>query len=215
MGESHYKLCMVSAAGGPSNVSPAPLECHSISLGSLGMKTLHSRIVYQNRWMTLREDAICRADGSEGIFGVVEKPDAAMIIPVENGRVHMVQQYKYAVGARFWEFPQGTWEQAKDYSVEDLARGELREETGLIARDLELLARIYIAYGFLTQPMHVFVATGLTQLDAQPEHEEQDIVRGLFTWSEFHNMVAGGLITDAQTLAAFSLLRLKRPDLAV
>ena len=81
------------------------------------MQKLRSRIVYQNRWMTVREDDIRRADGSDGIYGVVEKPDAAMVIPVENGRVHMVQQFKYAVGARFWEFPQGTWEQAQNYTV--------------------------------------------------------------------------------------------------
>ena len=74
---------------------------------------------------------------------------------------------------RFWEFPQGTWEQATNYTIEDLARGELREETGLVATELEFLARIYIAYGFLTQPMHVFVATGLTQLDAQPERKSR------------------------------------------
>ena len=178
------------------------------------MQTLRSRIVYQNRWMTVREDDIRRPDGSDGIFGVVEKPDAAMVIPVENGRVHMVQQFKYAVGARFWEFPQGTWEQESNYTIEELARGELREETGLVAAELEFLARIYIAYGFLTQPMHVFVATGLTQLDAQPEKEEQDIIRGSFTWSEFYQMVEDGRVADAHTLAAVSLLRLKRPDLA-
>ena len=178
------------------------------------METLRSRVVYRNRWMTVREDNIRRTDGSDGVFGVVEKPDAAMVIPVENGRVHMVQQFKYAVGSRFWEFPQGTWEQARNYTVENLARGELREETGLIADGLELLARIYIAYGFLTQPMHVFVATGLTQMDAQPEQEEQDIVRGCFTWGEFHKMVREGQITDAQTLAGYALLRLRHPELA-
>jgi 8-oxo-dGTP pyrophosphatase MutT (NUDIX family) len=178
------------------------------------MQTLGSRIVYRNRWMTVREDEIRRADGSKGIFGAVEKPDAAMVIPVDHGRVHMVQQFKYAVGGRFWEFPQGTWEQASNYTIEDLARGELREETGLVAKEMELLARIYIAYGFLTQPLYVFLATGLTQLDAQPEHEEQDIVRQSFTWSEFHQMVESGQVADAQTLAALSLLRLKRPELA-
>ena len=178
------------------------------------MKTLSSRVVYRNRWMTVREDAIRRGDGSEGIYGVVEKPEAAMIIPVEDGRVHLVQQYKYAVGGRYWEFPQGTWETAQNYSTETLARGELREETGLVAEELFFLGRIYVAYGFLTQPMHVFVATGLTQLDAQPEHEEQDIVHGCFTWAEFHGMVAHGQISDAQTLAAYSLLRMKHPELA-
>ncbi len=178
------------------------------------MQTLSSRIVYKNRWMTVREDAIRRTDGSHGIYGVVDKPDAAMVIPVENGRLHMVQQFKYAVGDRFWEFPQGTWEQASGYSIEDLARGELREETGLVATHLHFLGRTYIAYGFLSQPMHIFAATGLTQLDAQPEPEEQDIVRASFTWPEFHHMVAQGQITDAHTLAAVSLLRLKLPGLA-
>jgi 8-oxo-dGTP pyrophosphatase MutT (NUDIX family) len=164
--------------------------------------------------MTVREDEIRRSDGSDGIFGVVEKPEAAMVIPVENGRVHMVQQLKYAVSVRYWEFPQGTWEQAKNYTIEDLAAGELREETGLVAQNLEFLARVHVAYGFLTQPMHVFVATGLTQLDAQPEREEQDIVRGCFTWREFHQMVRAGQITDSQTLAGLALLSLYRPELA-
>jgi 8-oxo-dGTP pyrophosphatase MutT (NUDIX family) len=195
-------------------VSGRGRAAESSSWMGVHLQTLRSRIVYQNRWMTVREDDIRRADGSSGIFGVVEKPDAALVIPVENGRVHMVQQFKYAVGARFWEFPQGTWEQAKNYSIEELARGELREETGLVATKLELLARIYIAYGFLTQPLYVFVATGLAQLDAQPEREEQDITRGLFTWDEFYKMVEGGQVTDSHTLAALSLLRLKRPELA-
>jgi 8-oxo-dGTP pyrophosphatase MutT (NUDIX family) len=178
------------------------------------MQTLGSRVVYRNRWMTVREDDICRSDGSIGIYGVVEKPDAALIIPIENGRIHMVQQFKYAVGARYWEFPQGTWERVTNYSTEELARGELREETGLVATHVELLARIYVAYGFLTQPVHVFVATGLTQLEAQPEQEEQDIVCGNFSWNEFQTMVEGGQVTDSLSLAALTLLRLKHPELA-
>lgn len=178
------------------------------------MQTLGSRIVYQNRWMRVREDQLRRADGSEGIFGVVEKPDAAMVIPIDGqGRVHLVEQYKYPAGGRFWEFPQGTWERAERYTIEELARGELREETGLGAASLEFLGRVYVAYGFLTQPMHVFLATGLTQLEAQPEPEEQDIVRGSFTWREFRRMVEEGAIADAQSLAALSLLRLKHPEL--
>lgn len=177
------------------------------------METLGSRIVYQNRWMKVREDDVLRRDGSRGIFGVVEKPVAAMVIPIEQDRVYMVEQFKYPVGGRYWEFPQGTWEQAANYTVEDLARGELREETGLIARKLECLGHTYVAYGFLTQPMYIFAATGLTQLDAHPDPEEQDLVHGSFTWDEFYQMVEDRRICDAQSLAGLSLLRLKRPDL--
>ena len=62
------------------------------------IKTLGSRVVYENRWMRVREDAIRRRDGSDGIYGVVEKPDFAVIVPVEDdGRIHLVQQYRYHV----------------------------------------------------------------------------------------------------------------------
>ena len=91
------------------------------------MQTLSSRIVYRNRWMSVREDQIRRDDLSEGIYGVVDKPEAAIVIPVEGGRVHLVEQFKYPAGARYWEFPQGAWEGKSDYTPEELARGELLE----------------------------------------------------------------------------------------
>jgi 8-oxo-dGTP pyrophosphatase MutT (NUDIX family) len=177
------------------------------------MQTLSSRIVYQNRWMKVREDAVRRADGSDGIYGVVEKPDAVMILPIEGGKLHMVQQYRYTVGQRFWEFPQGAWEKFSNYTIEELARGELREETGLLAATLEPLGCFHIAYGFLSQPMHVFLATGLTQREACLEQEEQDLVHATFSWSDFHAMVDDGRVADACTLAGVSLLRLRHPEL--
>ncbi|QNT68225.1 NUDIX hydrolase [Defluviicoccus vanus] len=72
------------------------------------ISTVGSRVVYRNRWMTVREDAILRADGAAGIYGVVERPDFVVVIPVEaDGSVHLVEQYRYPVGARFWGLPQG------------------------------------------------------------------------------------------------------------
>ena len=59
------------------------------------IETLRTRIVYENRWMRLREDAIRRRDGLEGIYTVVEKPDFVVIVPIEeDGRVHLVQQFR-------------------------------------------------------------------------------------------------------------------------
>jgi 8-oxo-dGTP pyrophosphatase MutT (NUDIX family) len=178
------------------------------------MQTLSSRIVYRNRWMSVREDQIRREDGSEGIYGVVDKPEATIVIPVQDDRVHLVEQFKYPAGARYWEFPQGAWEGKSDYTPEELARGELLEETGLHATQLIHLARIFVAYGALSQPIRVWAATGLTQHDAQPEPEEQGIVHASFTWAEFHQMVASGRIADSMTLAAYSLLRMQHPELA-
>ena len=72
------------------------------------MESLGTREVYANQWMTVREDSVRRADGSTGIYGVVDKPDYALIIPLDGERVRLVEQFRYPIGMRRWEFPQGT-----------------------------------------------------------------------------------------------------------
>ncbi|MEV0905101.1 NUDIX hydrolase [Streptomyces hokutonensis] len=99
-----------------------------------------STVVHRNRWMTAREDRMLRHDGTEGLYGVVHKPDFALIVPCEDGGFHLVEQYRYPVKARYWEFPQGAWADRPDADPLDLARGELAEETGLAARTMTPLA---------------------------------------------------------------------------
>ena len=100
------------------------------------IKTLSSSIVYQNPWMRLREDQIERADGTHGLYAVVEKTDFAVIIPIEDGNIYVVEQYRYPLAARTIELPQGSWELSPEADPVDVARGELEEETGLLARHL-------------------------------------------------------------------------------
>jgi len=78
------------------------------------IETLESRVVYQNKWMSVREDKIRRASGVEGIFGVVDKADFVVILPIQDGYIHLVEQYRYPVEGRFWELPQGSWEENPD-----------------------------------------------------------------------------------------------------
>jgi len=111
------------------------------------IKTLSSRIVYKNRWMRVREDAIERQDGSPGIYGVVEKTDFAVIVPFDNGLIHLVEQYRYPVQGRYWELPQGSWEDAPGTDPLELARAELREETGLTAATMMHVGHLYECYG--------------------------------------------------------------------
>jgi ADP-ribose pyrophosphatase len=174
------------------------------------IQTLDSRVVYQNRWMRVREDAIRYRDGSRGIYGVVEKPDFVVIAPREDdGRLHLVQQFRYPVGARYWELPQGAWEQTPGARPVDVARGELREETGLLAADIANAGHLFQGYGYATQGYHVFLATGLTPAEAAPDPEEQDLITRPFTLAEVERMIRDGGIEDATTVAALGLLRLK------
>lgn len=173
-----------------------------------GMDTLGSREVYANNWMTVREDDIRRADGSEGIYGVVDKPDYALVIPLDGDRLHLVEQYRYPLGLRRWEFPQGTAPDRAHMAPDELAVRELREETGLSASSMVQIGLLDVAPGLSSQRGRVFLATGLTEGEHARELEEQDMRTAWFTRSDFEKMVAEGEITDAQSIAAYAQLLL-------
>lgn len=166
--------------------------------------TLSSREVYRNHWMRVREDEILRSNGEKGIYGVVEKDDGAIILPIENGRVWLVEQFRYTVRQRSLELPQGSWERVVD-SPEELARGELKEELGLEASEMVHLGSLWLAPGFLCQKLHVFLATGLTESEKQPDAEEHDLVVHLLPVEEFEQKMLNGEVRDNCTLSAWGL----------
>ena len=172
--------------------------------------TVATKSVYENRWMRVREDVILRQDGSKGIYGVVEKPDFAVIAPVEDdGSVHLVEQYRYPVGARFWELPQGSWEHAPGADPLEVARGELLEETGLIAGQMIYAGHLFQGYGYATQGYHVFVAQRLQRTASKLDHEEQGLITNRFSRSALVKMICDGEIKDATTVATLGLLQMK------
>jgi ADP-ribose pyrophosphatase len=172
-----------------------------------------SRVVYENNWMRLREDRFERADGSQGLYAVVEKSPAAVVIAIDGAETVLVEQFRHPVGARFWELPQGAWDGQDDPDPEALARGELAEETGVRAASMERLGRLYFAYGITGQPFDVWLATELTQGEQALEPEEEGLRVGRFPVARVEEMIAAGEIVDSATVAAFGLLRLRRPDL--
>jgi 8-oxo-dGTP pyrophosphatase MutT (NUDIX family) len=166
-----------------------------------------SRIVYENRWMRLREDTLERPDGSPGLYAYAEKSPSAIVLPLDGDEVVLIEQYRHAVGARFWELPQGAWD-GHDAAPEELARGELAEETGLRAGQLEHLGRLYFAYGMSNQPVDAWLATDLSEGDQSLEPEEHDLRVGRFPLARVEKML-GAEIADAATVATFGLFRLR------
>jgi ADP-ribose pyrophosphatase len=166
--------------------------------------TLSSREVYRNRWMRVREDEILRSNGKPGIYGVVEKDDGAIILPIDGDHIWLVEQFRYTIQERVLELPQGAWERAIE-NPEELARGELREETGLEAEQMVYLGFSWIAYGFTRQRHHVFVATGLRMTHSKPDAEEHDIAVRCIPVAEFEQKMLSGAIADGCTHAAWCL----------
>jgi ADP-ribose pyrophosphatase len=171
--------------------------------------TLSSRIAYENRWTRVREDQILHADGSPGLYGVVERSDFALIVPWQDGCLTLVEQYRYPVAERIWEFPMGMWEHAPDIDPAVLAAAELREETGWIAGAMTYAGPLFQGPGYCTQRGHIFLATGLRQDSTDREASEQDMVCGHFTPADLDAMIRDGTVREAMTISALMLLRLK------
>ncbi|WP_216215487.1 NUDIX domain-containing protein [Amycolatopsis aidingensis] len=172
------------------------------------IERIGSREVYRNNWMTLREDDIRRPDGSPGIYSFVDKPTYALIIPLDGDRLCLVEQFRYPLGLRRWEFPQGTAPELADVPVPELAARELREETGLRAGSIVDLGKLDVAPGLSSQRGHAFLATDLEAGEPEREQEEQDMRMAWFDRAEFEAMARKGEITDSQSLAAYFLLLL-------
>lgn len=172
------------------------------------IETVGTTVVYKNRWMTLREDAIVRSDGSTGRYSVVEKPDFAVITAVADGEIYLVEQYRHPLQQRCWELPQGSWEgEAPDPLV--LARAELREETGLTAGSMLHAGRLFLAGGYSNQAYDVFLATELSQGETELDVEELGLISKAFKLHVVEDMIRNGTIRDATTIAALGLLRFK------
>ena len=171
---------------------------------SRSITTLSSREVYRNRWMRVREDEILRSNGQRGIYGVVEKDESAIILPIHEGHVWLVEQFRYTIQERALELPQGSWETDIE-NPEELARGELKEETGLHAAEMTYLGSLWIAYGFTRQLQHVFLATGLTENGSDPDDEEHDLTVRCVPVAEFEQMMLDGRVRDNCTVSAWGL----------
>jgi 8-oxo-dGTP pyrophosphatase MutT (NUDIX family) len=169
------------------------------------LRVTSTRVVYENRWMRVHEDRTEHPDGTPGVYGWIEKGPAAIVVPLDGEHVWLVEQFRHPVGRRFWEFPQGAWEDHPSAAPEDLARGELAEETGLRAARLENLGTLYFAYGISNQSVDVWRATGLEPGEQALEHTEQGLAVARFTVAEVERMVRGNEIRDAASVAAWHL----------
>jgi 8-oxo-dGTP pyrophosphatase MutT (NUDIX family) len=164
-------------------------------------KTLRSRVPYENAWLRLREDAVIRPDGREGIYSVVEVRPSVGIVAVNAGReVVLVGQWRYPLGRYTWEIPRG----GSHPGESDLLRAaqrELREETGVAARHWMPLGAVDVNNGITDDVQHLYLATGIEPGESQPEPVEEIEVRWL-SFEEVVRMAVDGEITEVCSVAA-------------
>jgi 8-oxo-dGTP pyrophosphatase MutT (NUDIX family) len=159
-------------------------------------QTLSTRQVYDNPWISVREDQVIRPDGAPGIYGVVDfKNFAVGIVPVDDeGYTWLVGQYRYTLDEYSWEIPAGGCPQG--HTPLETAARELQEEVGLQASQWTSLGPVRTSNSCTSERGEVFLAEGLTQGESSPEGTEV-----LQVWrvplQQALDMAADGTIADA------------------
>jgi 8-oxo-dGTP pyrophosphatase MutT (NUDIX family) len=167
-------------------------------------KTLASRTVYENAWVRVREDAVVRPDGHEGIYSVVELRASVGVVAINEDReVALVGQWRYPLGRYSWEIPRGG-SLPDESDLQLVAERELREETGIEARIWRRLGAVDVNNGVTTDVEHLFLATDIRTGQAHHDPEEELELR----WVPFQQavrMALSGEITEVCTVAAVFL----------
>ena len=163
--------------------------------------TLASEIKYQNNWIEVTEHQVLNAANAPGIYGTVHFKNIAIgILAVDDeGYTWLVGQYRFPLKAYSWELPEGGGRIGIDPLVS--AQRELKEETGLVAREWKKWFEMHLSNSVSDELAIIYLATGLTAGEAEPEEDEVLNVRRVRLEDAFA-MAARGEITDAISVAA-------------
>lgn len=171
----------------------------------MSFELLKSVTLMQGRTFRIRRDFLKTPDGRETHFEIVEHGGSVIIIPVdENGNILFVRQYRHAVGINLLELPAGTRDGNEPFDA--CAAREIREETGMAAGQLVQIGEFYLAPGYSTEFMGIFLAIELTHNPLAPDADEILSVEKIPVKQAFE-LAERGEIPDAKSLAALLLAR--------
>ncbi|TXC81364.1 NUDIX domain-containing protein [Luteibaculum oceani] len=163
-------------------------------------KKVNSEIRYENPWIKVTHEDVIQPDGNKGIYGKIHFKNIAIgIIPIsEDGYTWLVGQHRYPLDEYSWEIPEGGGPHHIDPILS--AQRELKEETGLVAKDWKLIQKLHISNSVSDEYALIYLATGLSQEAPCPEGTEEIKIKKI-KLEEAVNMALDGKITDSMSVA--------------
>lgn len=164
-------------------------------------KTLKTKEIYDNPWITVLHNDVLTPGGSTGIYGKVHFKNLAVgVVPLdEDNNTWIVGQYRYTLDTYSWEIPEGGC--LEDDDPLQAVQRELREETGIRANDWTKIMELHTSNSVCDELAYLYIARDLTLGEAEPEDTEELVMKKL-PFSELVAMVHDGKVTDAMSVAA-------------
>jgi ADP-ribose pyrophosphatase len=157
-----------------------------------------SRTVYEGRLFNVELDEVVLTTGVRAVRETLRHPGAVAMVPVlHDGRLALVTQYRHAAGRRLLEVPAGTLERGEEPSA--AVERELREEIGMRPGRVESLGGLFVAPGYTTEYIHLFVCSGLVEARLDGDVDE-DIEVEFRSLEEALAAVDTGEIADAKSV---------------
>jgi ADP-ribose pyrophosphatase len=172
-------------------------------------KTITSREVYHNKWITISEDIAELPDGKQTAYTICKMGIAVGVLPfLDDDSVVLIRQYRYAQNENFrWEIPTGGTDEGE--SLEEAAQRELAEEAGYRAGRLEQISTLYTSKSICQETAHLFIGYDLTKHDL-PRDDTEELEVATFPFNEALRMVKASEIRDAMSMMAILYAALQR-----
>jgi ADP-ribose diphosphatase len=162
-------------------------------------RTLSSQVIYNGAVFGIRRDEVIEPSRVKTTREMITHPGSAVVLPVlPDGRILLIQQYRYAARQYLWELVAGRIDPGED--PRQAGERELKEETGYRAKRLKIFLEFFPTPGFLEEKMFLLLAEGLTPGEPNPEDDEKIVCRG-YTHKQLEGMLRKGKLRDAKTIA--------------
>jgi len=162
-------------------------------------QVLNSQTVYEGAVFGVRRDEVLEPSGVRTTREVVTHPGSVVVLPVlPDGKILMIQQYRYAARQYLWELVAGRIDEGE--TPREAAARELMEETGYRATKFRIFLEVFPTPGFVEEKMFLLLAKGLTAGEAKPEDDEK-IVSRAYNCKQLEEMIRKGKLRDAKSIA--------------